>query len=74
MKKYLVCIFALLLLTSCGRDKGIDAVLLEKADEYFEMPTVPEENEYMGDYAPETAYSAGDLSSVSGIYYASGQN
>ena len=73
MKKYLVFIFALLLLTSCGRDHGIDAALLEKADEYSEIPAVPEDDEYMGSYAPETEYSAGDLRAVSGIHY-SGQN
>ena len=67
MKKHLIFIFALLLLTSCGRDKGIDIELLEKADKIFEMPAVTEEEGYMGDYAAETAYSAGDLSAVNGI-------
>lgn len=73
MKKYLVLICALLLLSSCTRDNAIDSALLEKADEIAGMPTVNENGEYMGDYAPETEYSAGDLSSVSGICYAYGK-
>ena len=73
MKRYFTFICAFLLLTSCGRDKGIDSALLEKADEIAGMPNVNENGEYMGDYAPETEYSAGDLSSVSGICYAYGE-
>ena len=74
MKKYLLMICALLLLSSCTRDNAIDSALLEKAEEIAGMPIVTEGDEYMGGYAPETEYSAGDISSVSGIYYTAGQN
>ena len=75
MKKYhlFICICALFLLSSCTRDKGIDIGLLEKADQMAELPNVNENGEYMGEYTPETDYSSGDLSSVSGICYAYGE-
>lgn len=74
MKKLFAFVCLMLIFSSCTRDKGIDLELLEKADQMAEIPTVNENGEYMGDYAPETEYSAGDLSSVSGIHYTAGQN
>ena len=56
-------------LCSCGRDSSVDAALLDKAEEVGAGAKTPEENEYMGDWTPETAYSPGDLSDTAGIRY-----
>lgn len=68
-KRIFVYCFLLLFLSSCTRDQAIDEKLLEKADDIYRIPTVTEADEYMGDYAPEAEYSAGDLSSINGIHY-----
>ena len=56
-------------LCSCGRDSSVDSALLDKAEEVGAGAKTPEENEYMGDWLPETVYSPGDLSDTAGIRY-----
>ena len=57
MKRFLSFLLAALLLfptlSSCGRDKGIDVSLLEKAEKIEAEAKAPEEEEYTGDWLPE---------------------
>ena len=73
MKKFLSFLLTALLLfptlSSCGRDKGIDITLLEKAEKIGAEAKAPEEEEYTGDWLPETVYSPGDLGDAAGIRY-----
>ena len=55
---------------SCRRDPSVDAALLDKAEQAANKPALPPEaEEYMGDWAPETVYSPGDLSEIAGMRY-----
>ncbi len=70
MKKVIIFfILTAVLLSSCTRDVSVDEMLLEKADEVYQTATVMQFDEYVGDYAPETEYSLGDISNINGIRY-----
>ena len=58
MKTTIILILAALMLSSCGRDKGIDSDLLakaEKADEIYAPAAVEDAGDYYyGDWTEET--------------------
>ena len=76
MKKTIILILAALMLTACGRDKGIDIDLLakaEKADEIYAPAAVDDAGDYYyGDWGEETRYDVPDTSVLDGIVTSSG--
>ena len=76
MKTTIILIFVALMLSSCGRDKGIDRDLLakaEKADEIYAPAAVDDAGDYYyGDWGEETRYDVPDTSVLDGIVTSSG--
>jgi len=77
MKTTIILIFAALMLSSCGRDRGIDSDLLakaEKADEIYAPSAVEDAGDYYyGDWGEETRYDVPDTSVLDGIVTSYGE-
>ena len=76
MKRTVLLILAALMLSSCGRDRGIDVDLLEKAEKADEIyaPSAAQDagDYYYGDWTEETRYDVPDTSKHDGIMTRSG--